>query len=181
MRRLAIICHCLFSYGFKCPDAIRVLLKMTYVMVTSEQTIWAKFVLRLIIASRAQYKILHKKQHQVNPVKDAVDVKCCVFKVSKYINNVWKGARFFWTPCTLEYVIYIYSRLRTLNANKIHVSSIIPRKTEWNWCHQMSRWRWNEPHRDKTNKMGCAPSEDSDQPGHPPSLIRVFAVRLMGS
>ena len=27
----------------------------------------------------------------------------------------------------------------------------------------------------------CAPSEDSDQPGHPPSLIRVFAVRLMGS
>ena len=24
--------------------------------------------------------------------------------------------------------------------------------------------------------MACAPSEDSDQPGHPPSLIRVFAV-----
>ena len=33
------------------------------------------------------------------------------------------------------------------------------------------------PH-DKTNKMACAPSEDSDQPGHPPSLIRVFAVRM---
>ena len=27
----------------------------------------------------------------------------------------------------------------------------------------------------------CAPSEDSDQPGHPPSLIRVFAVHWMGS
>ena len=27
----------------------------------------------------------------------------------------------------------------------------------------------------------CAPSEDSDQYGHPPSLIRVFAVRSMGS
>ena len=26
--------------------------------------------------------------------------------------------------------------------------------------------------------MVCAPSEDSDQPGHPPSLIRVFAVRM---
>ena len=25
------------------------------------------------------------------------------------------------------------------------------------------------------------PSEDSDQPGHPPSLYRVFAVRSMGS
>ena len=24
----------------------------------------------------------------------------------------------------------------------------------------------------------CAPNEDSDQPGHPPSLIRVFAVRM---
>ena len=27
----------------------------------------------------------------------------------------------------------------------------------------------------------CAPSEDSDQPGHPPSLIRVFALLSMGS
>ena len=38
-----------------------------------------------------------------------------------------------------------------------------------------------EPPHDKTNKtkkMACAPSEDSDQPGHPPSLIRVFAVRM---
>ena len=26
--------------------------------------------------------------------------------------------------------------------------------------------------------MAYAPSKDSDQPGHPPSLIRVFAVRL---
>ena len=35
-----------------------------------------------------------------------------------------------------------------------------------------------EPPHDKTNKMACAPSKDSDQPGHPPSLIRVFAVRM---
>ena len=33
-----------------------------------------------------------------------------------------------------------------------------------------------EPPHDKTNKLACAPSEDSDQPGHPPSLIRVFTV-----
>ena len=33
----------------------------------------------------------------------------------------------------------------------------------------------------KTNKMTRAPSEDSDQPGHLPSLIRVFAVRSIGS
>ena len=40
--------------------------------------------------------------------------------------------------------------------------------------------RINEPPHDKTNKLPCVPSEDSDQPGHPPSLIRVFAVRSMG-
>ena len=38
-----------------------------------------------------------------------------------------------------------------------------------------------EPPHDKTNKVACAPSEDSDQPGHPPSLIRVFAVCSVGS
>ena len=31
---------------------------------------------------------------------------------------------------------------------------------------------------DKTNKIACAPSEDSGQPGHLPSLIRVFAVHM---
>ena len=36
-----------------------------------------------------------------------------------------------------------------------------------------------EPEHDKTNKMTCALSEDSDQPGHAPSLIRVLAVRSM--
>ena len=35
-----------------------------------------------------------------------------------------------------------------------------------------------EPHRDKTNKVAVRPDEDSDQPGHSPSLIRVFAVRM---
>ena len=36
----------------------------------------------------------------------------------------------------------------------------------------------NESSHDKTNTMACAPSEDSYQFGHPPSLIRVFAVSM---
>ena len=36
----------------------------------------------------------------------------------------------------------------------------------------------NEPPHDKTNKMICAPSEDSDKFGHPSSLIIVFAVHM---
>ena len=35
-----------------------------------------------------------------------------------------------------------------------------------------------DPPDDKTNKIACAPSEDSDQPGHPPSLTRDFAVHM---
>ena len=30
----------------------------------------------------------------------------------------------------------------------------------------------------QNQQCGCTPSEDSDQPGHPPSQIRVFAVRM---
>ena len=36
--------------------------------------------------------------------------------------------------------------------------------------------KFEQPH-NKT-KMTCAPSKHSDQPGHPPSLIRVFAVGM---
>ena len=33
----------------------------------------------------------------------------------------------------------------------------------------------------QNQESDCAPSDDSDQPGHLPSLIRVFAVHLMAS
>ena len=36
----------------------------------------------------------------------------------------------------------------------------------------------NEPKHDKTITMPCALSEDLDQQGHLPSLIRHFAVRM---
>ena len=48
---------------------------------------------------------------------------------------------------------------------------------------ELLKIRWSKvikikPPRDKTNKMAWVPSEDSNQPGHLPSLIRVFAVRI---
>ena len=49
---------------------------------------------------------------------------------------------------------------------------VICKKFKW------KRMTGNEPPHDKTNEMIYATSEDSDQPGHPPSLIRVLAVRL---
>ena len=49
-------------------------------------------------------------------------------------------------------------------------------------CDSFSYWylvkQKYELQHDKTNKMTCLPCKDSDQPGHPPSLIRVFAVRM---
>ena len=60
--------------------------------------------------------------------------------------------------------------------------SVVPfdKKTLTNLERQILKVR-NETAHDKTNKMACAPSEDSDQPGHPSSLIRVFAVRPVWS
>ena len=34
----------------------------------------------------------------------------------------------------------------------------------------------NEPRHDKNKQSECAPSEDSDQPGHPPSLISLHCA-----
>ena len=36
----------------------------------------------------------------------------------------------------------------------------------------------NEPRHDRNQQSECAPSEDSGQPGHPPSPFRVFAVHM---
>ena len=47
------------------------------------------------------------------------------------------------------------------------------RTAEIKQCHIS---RKNELPHDKTNKMACAPSEDSDQSGHPPSLISLCCL-----
>ena len=39
----------------------------------------------------------------------------------------------------------------------------------------------NEPPHDKSNKMACVPIQASDRPGHPSSLIWVFAVHSICS
>ena len=48
----------------------------------------------------------------------------------------------------------------------------VPSKYE-GWSKWAASWQ--------NQQNDCAPSEDSDQPGHPPSLIRVFAVRMKKS
>ena len=52
-----------------------------------------------------------------------------------------------------------------------------------NLRHRSSSWAsiYEPPQTHQNRQNDCAPSQDSDQSGHPPSLIRVFAVRSMGS
>ena len=42
----------------------------------------------------------------------------------------------------------------------------------------MAQIKTNVPEHNQTNKMICTSSQDSDKPGHPPSLIRVFSVHM---
>ena len=65
--------------------------------------------------------------------------------------------------------------------NKIYYSCFHCYKIIFPWQSSVNVITLNicfEPPPDKANKVACAPSEDSDQPGHPPSLIRVFTVRM---
>ena len=48
-------------------------------------------------------------------------------------------------------------------------------------CLGCAALEWNDPIWAapwQNQQCGCAPSKDLDQPGHPPSLIRVFAVHM---
>ena len=75
---------------------------------------------------------------------------------------------------------YTYFTLNYYSAADLILSESLIRITRATTdCDKSIRCASIEPPHDKTNKTACAPSEDSDQPGHPPSLIRVFAVRMV--
>ena len=65
-----------------------------------------------------------------------------------------------------------HPKIRTLSNHCFDLRFQRPRLEQIKVC-----VKFELPH-DKTNKMAFAPSEDLDQHGHPPSLIRVFAVHM---
>ena len=74
-----------------------------------------------------------------------------------------------------------YPRDRNFNPHLITIKdyyNIIEQRPKSDSEDMAGRLAYESP-RDKTNKLTCAPSKDSDQPGHPPSLIRAFAVHSM--
>ena len=69
---------------------------------------------------------------------------------------------------------YVHSYLRAKDWMKIHktICKSDDKRLLYLWVR-----RYELP-RDKANKMACVPSKDSDQPGHPPSLIKVVTVHM---
>ena len=97
---------------------------------------------------------------------------------------------FMWTCMKILWCVQFYPAFCTFDKVRVTVywMPTIPlvKKTnasekEKMFCQILNRSRKcyiNEPPHNKTNKKACVPSKDYDQPGHPPSLIRVFTVCL---
>ena len=83
-------------------------------------------------------------------------------------------------------IIVKYSRIRfkkfpMFNTNTVKIGKIWTLEKNCNNSKIWTMWffyavTWAATWQNQQD--GCAPSEDSDQPGHPPSLISVFAVRM---
>ena len=73
-----------------------------------------------------------------------------------------------------------YSSTAHSNISKRNSRSVTQGKSFGHFLDKLSlKVRIFEPEHDNVNKMISAPSEDLDQPCHPPSLRRVFAVRMI--
>ena len=82
----------------------------------------------------------------------------------KLIKKIIRVYRVFQKSCTFSYSVGIF-----LSFGK-HFT--LEPSNDLSKLYSTLCYTTHEPPHDKTNKMACAPSEDSDQLGHPPSLIR---------
>ena len=89
----------------------------------------------------------------------------CVFVVCIWNNKVlsWRGLNVF--QCFVLQFSYNSNDCEFFFTDVMNNTCILILKTIW-----VATWQ--------NQQNECAPSEDSDQPGHLPSLIRVFAVRM---
>ena len=91
---------------------------------------------------------------------------CCFCHVAAHILSVKLGLEH---PATSIKGMRVQSRFRLASISALYNQNRrCPLEDIWaaSWQNQQN---------------GCAPSEDSDQPGHPPSLIRVFTVCMVNA
>ena len=129
----------------------------------------------------SNFKLHNFAQHQSAASKVKPDVSQWKAALSNDVRFLWYTVANFWRypirrrfmfASALEYHVIVLTDIIT----------VFLRYFLWYFLVNISYWpnsrRIYEPPRDRTNKVACAPSEDSDQPGHLPSLIRVFTVHM---
>ena len=139
-----------------------------------------KHVLIFPAVSREPLLFAHKKYGSRQRVRPKIRHLMCVWRMSL---RRTKGAIILWAGSLIIIIWYSYARLSVAG----HDSIVYTTRRIWKsvctlrllmvmhcdselrcicaalWQNQQNDW---------------APSEDSDQPGHPPSLVRVFTVRM---
>ena len=85
--------------------------------------------------------------------------------------------RLIWVFAARTLILLVLSCLGSYCFTTIFLTFIVEVKQRRSWNVERAIFII-EPRHDKTNKLTSVPSEDSEQSGHPPSLIRVFAVRM---
>ena len=99
--------------------------------------------------------------------------------------NQWAYSKLFWIynsagaeqSCTNKWAAAGQNQQNHVCPAKTQINELILSCSEYIILPgQSSLVLTNQLRCDKTNKLTCVPSEDSDQPVHPPSLIRVFTV-----
>ena len=108
--------------------------------------------------------------------KKSVFKECRLTRTEKGMHCLWQG---LYCDISVPFLLGFESAMcRLIVLVPDHCLFIFTPNIKCQWMlHQLYNWAaswWNQ-------QNDCAPSEDSDQPGHPPSLIRAFAVRSMGS
>ena len=92
------------------------------------------------------------------------------------LRKIWTKTQQISDNCIQEILPYPYSVGAVLDYNKFYIIWKFPCSLSFYRAqnHHLLKWAvtWQNQQSD------CAPSEDSDQSGHPPSLIRDFAVRM---
>ena len=155
--------------------------------VSSKKSVWLVFIITIV------YRNSYTKCKQCRPWSDAASA-ALIFVYTVFQSLFYKTLginglnwyKFEWNNkpyknCSISSFAYQVLQLcRCVCLVVACYSSLLPSMSLKGYA--FSLWHFwvtpFDPAHDKTYNKTCAPSEDSNQPGHPPSLIRVFAVRM---
>ena len=132
----------------------------------------------IIVCSQYQQSTLYVpniRVHCMYPISEYT--VCTQYQSTLYVPNIRVHCMYPISVKETTYVPYI-SRVHKYQQKTVWLCIPYQYHLKWKRVTDESKEIPFKPLHDKTNAITCVPSEDSDQPGHSPSLIRVFAVRM---